>query len=89
MCRQRRRYRERLEFFRSNVEAVVRIQTFWRAKKTKKDYKQLGKGTNTCNCEILVGIVFENFSKKLQLVNFIAGNLKPKLIEHAQIEKKW
>ena len=43
MCRQRRRYRERLEFFRSNVEAVVRIQTFWRAKKTKKDYKQLGK----------------------------------------------
>ncbi len=43
MYRARKVYRERLAFFRDNVAAIIRIQTFWRAKKTKKEYKQLGQ----------------------------------------------
>ncbi len=39
----RRAYRKRLAFFRDNIAAIVRIQTFWRGKKTKKEYKQLGE----------------------------------------------
>ena len=38
----RKVYRQRLQFFRDNVAAIIKIQAFWRAKKTKKDYKQLG-----------------------------------------------
>ena len=42
MYRARKAYRQRVAFFHDNVEAIIRIQTFWRAKKTKKEYKQLG-----------------------------------------------
>lgn len=43
MYQQRKAYQKRLEFFRNNVDAVIKIQAFLRAKKTKKDYKQLGE----------------------------------------------
>lgn len=43
---QRRRFQERMRYYRANLDKVVKIQSLFRAKETREQYRQLTLGTN-------------------------------------------
>lgn len=42
----RRRHQQRMEHYRSNLNKVVKLQSYFRAKETREQYRQLTMGTN-------------------------------------------
>ncbi|KAI0068683.1 hypothetical protein BV25DRAFT_1792222 [Artomyces pyxidatus] len=43
---QRRKFRAKMQYYRSNLDKVVKIQSLFRAKETRDQYRQLTLGTN-------------------------------------------
>ncbi len=43
---QRKRFREKMRYYRENLDKVVKIQSLFRAKETREQYRQLTMGTN-------------------------------------------